>query len=90
MQATHNLAIDEICEEMAQMRIKLRLVLKHVNEGEEKVNAVNYLTKPPPLVDEKMEGFQPNSQGSNQENWRQGQGNQGLNYGNYNREGQYI
>ena len=24
--------------------------------------------------------------GSNQENWRQGQGNQGRNYGNYNRE----
>ena len=31
-------------------------------------------------------GFQPSAQGSNQENWRQGQGNQGRNYGNYNRE----
>uniref|UniRef100_M1DTI4 Integrase core domain containing protein n=1 Tax=Solanum tuberosum TaxID=4113 RepID=M1DTI4_SOLTU len=28
--------------------------------------------------------------GSNTENWRHGQGNQGRNYGNYNREGQYV
>ena len=37
-----------------------------------------------------MGGFQPSAQGSNQENWRQGQGNQGRNYGNYNREGHYV
>uniref|UniRef100_M1DTT9 Integrase core domain containing protein n=1 Tax=Solanum tuberosum TaxID=4113 RepID=M1DTT9_SOLTU len=37
-----------------------------------------------------MGGFRPNAQGSNKENWRQGQGNQGRNYGNYNREGQYV
>ena len=32
----------------------------------------------------------PNAQGSNQENWQQGQGNQGRNYENYNREGHYV
>ena len=37
-----------------------------------------------------MGGFRPCAQGSNQENWRQGQGNQGRNYGNYNREGHYV
>ena len=35
-------------------------------------------------------GFQPSAQGSNQENWRHGQGNQGRIYGNYNREGHYV
>ena len=51
-QATHNQPADEICEEMAQMRNELRLVLKHVIGGAEKVNAVNYLTKPsPPTYD---------------------------------------
>ena len=35
-------------------------------------------------------GFRPSAQGSNQKNWRQGQGNQGRNYGNYNREGHYV
>ena len=30
------------------------------------------------------------AQGSNQDNWRQGQGNQGPVYGNYNREGNYA
>ena len=30
-----------------------------------------------------------NAQVSNQENWHQGQGNQGRNYGNYKREGHY-
>ena len=30
------------------------------------------------------------AQGSNQDNWRQGQGNQGRNYGNYKREGHYV
>ena len=37
-----------------------------------------------------MGGFRPSAQGSNQENWRQGQANQGWNYGNYNREGYYV
>ena len=37
-----------------------------------------------------MGGFRPSAQGSNQDNWRQGQGNQGWNYGNYNRECQYV
>ena len=37
-----------------------------------------------------MGGFRPSAQGSNQENQRQGQGNQGWNYGNYNREGHYV
>ena len=41
-------------------------------------------------VNEKTGGFRPNAQGSNQENWRKGQGNQGPNYGNYNREGNYV
>ena len=34
------------------MRTELGLVLKHVIVGAEKVNAVNYLTKPPQLVDD--------------------------------------
>ena len=87
---------------MAQMRTELGLVLKHVTEGAEKINAVNYLAKPPPpndecyyekdsyAVNEQMGGFRPIAQGSNQENWCQGQGNQGRNYGNYNREGHYV
>uniref|UniRef100_M1DVB3 Integrase core domain containing protein n=1 Tax=Solanum tuberosum TaxID=4113 RepID=M1DVB3_SOLTU len=37
-----------------------------------------------------MGGFRPNSQGSHSENWRQGQGNLGRNYGYYNREGHYV
>ncbi|XP_069148095.1 uncharacterized protein [Solanum lycopersicum] len=47
VQSTHNLATDEIREEMAQIRTKLGFVLKHVIEGAEKINAVNYLAKPP-------------------------------------------
>ena len=30
------------------------------------------------------------AQGSNQENWHRGQGNQGQIYGNYNRKGHYV
>ena len=52
MQSTHNPATDEICEEMAQMRTKFGLVLKHVTRGAEKINAVIYLSKPPPPNDE--------------------------------------
>ena len=37
-----------------------------------------------------MGGFRPSAQGSNQDNWRQGQGNQGQIYGNYNRKGHYV
>ena len=51
MQSTHNPATDKISEEMSQMRIELGLVLKHVTEGAEKINAVNYLSKPPPPND---------------------------------------
>ena len=99
VQSTHNPATDEIREEMAQMRTELGLVLKHVIGGAEKINAVNYLSKPPPpndecyyeedsyAVNEQTRGFRPSAQGSNQENW---QGNQGRNYGNYNREGHYV
>ena len=50
MQSTHNPAIDEIREEMAQMRTELGLVLKYITKGAEKINAINYLPKPPPLM----------------------------------------
>ena len=39
---------------------------------------------------DQMRGFQPNPQGSNKDNWLHGQRNQGSNYGNYNREDQYV
>ena len=52
MQATHNPATNEIREEISQIRTELRLVLKHVIGGLEKVNAVNYLTKPPQPTNE--------------------------------------
>ena len=52
VQSTYNPAIDEICEEIAQMRNELGLVLKHIIEGGEKINVVNYLSKPPPPNDE--------------------------------------
>ena len=86
VQFTHNPATDDIREKMAQMRTELGLVLKHVTGGAEKINAVNYLAKPPPPNDEcyyeedtyalndQIGGFQPSAQGSNQDNWRQGQG----------------
>ena len=89
VQSTHNPTTDETREEMAQIRTELGLVLKHVTRGAEKINAVNYLSKPLPqndefyyaedsyAVNEKMTGFRPSAQGSNQDNWRQGQGNQG-------------
>ena len=102
VQSTHNPATDEIREEMAQIRTELGLVLKHVTRGVEKINAVNYLAKPPPpnddcyyaedtyAVNKQMGGFRPSAQGSNQGNWRHGQGNQGRIYGNYNRESHYV
>ena len=37
---------------MTQMTIELGLVLKHVTRGAEKINAVIYLSKPPPPNDE--------------------------------------
>ena len=52
VQSTHNQATNEIREGMVQMRTELGLVLKHVTRGAEKINAVNYLAKPPPPNDE--------------------------------------
>ena len=52
MQATHNASIDEIHEEMDQMRIELGFVLIHVIGGAEQVNSVNYLTRPPSSADD--------------------------------------
>ena len=51
MQSTHNPATDEIREEMSKIRTELRLVLKHVTGSAEKINAVNYLSKPQPQND---------------------------------------
>ena len=63
---------------------------------------MNYLARPPPSVveyyyeedsyaiNEQTGGFWPNGQGSNQENWIQGQRSQGQNYGNYNRQDHYV
>ena len=94
MQATHNMATNEIREKMHQMKIELGLVFKHVSGGEEKVNVVNYLPKPPLPADEyyyeedtyvlndQTGGFRPNVQCSNQENWCHDKGNQGRYYGN--------
>ena len=76
MQYTHQPATDEICEEIAQMRTELGLVLKHVRGGAEKINAVNYLSNPPPpndecyyledtyAVNEQTGGFRPSAQGN--------------------------
>ena len=54
VQSTHNPTTDEIREEMAQMKTELGLVLQHVTRGAEKINAVNYLSKPPPQNDEEV------------------------------------
>ena len=102
MQSTHNPSTDEIREEMAQMRTELGLVLKHITRGAEKINAVNYLSTPPPpneeccymensyVVNEQIGGFRPSAQGSKQENWCKGQANQGWIYGNYNCKGHFV
>ena len=62
------------------MRTELGLVLKNVTGGEQKINAVNYLAKPPPHIDEcyyaedtyaineQTGDFRPSAQGSNQDN----------------------
>ena len=83
VQSTHNPATDKIREEMAQISTELGLVLKYITGGKEKINAVNYLSKPPPpndecyyaedsyAVNEQTGGFRPSAQGSNQDNWRQ-------------------
>ena len=41
-------------------------------------------------VNEQTRDFRPSAQGSNKDNWRHGQGNQGRIYGNYKREGHYV
>ena len=102
VQSTHNTTIDDICKEMAKMRTELWLVLKQIGEGVEKIDVVNYLSKPPPpkhefyyeenyhAVNEQTVVFQPSTPGSNKENLLQGQGNQCRINGNYNRDGQYV
>ena len=62
------------------MRTELGLVLKHIIGGAEKINVVNYFSKPPPpndkcyyaedsyVVNEQTGGFRPSSKGSNQDN----------------------
>ena len=84
------------------MRTRLGLVLKHIIGGAENINAVNYLSKPPPpndecyyaedsyTVNEQTGGFRLSAQDSNKANWHQGKGNQGRIYDNYNREGHYV
>ena len=50
VQSAHNLVADDLLEEMDQMITELGLLLKHVTGGAEKLNAVNYLSKPPPTM----------------------------------------
>lgn len=52
IQATNNLAANEILEEMTHMRTELRLVLKHVSGDAENVNAAIYFTKPSLILEE--------------------------------------
>ena len=85
VKARHYSATYEIREEMTQMRAELGLVLKHVTGCTNKVNVVNQLTKPPLPADDyhyeedtykvndQTGDFLPNAQGSNKENWHQGQ-----------------
>ena len=70
--------------------------------GPEKINVVNYLSKPPPpndeyyneedsyVVNKHARGCPLNSQVSNQKNLLHVQGNECRNYGIYNREGNYV
>lgn len=51
-EATTNKSTNKIPQEMEQQRTKLRLELKHVSGGAEKVNIVNYFTRTLPPVEE--------------------------------------
>ena len=63
-------------------RTEFKFVLKYITGGTKKINAVNYLSKPPPpnykcyyaedsyAVNLQTGGFRTSDQGSNQENWR--------------------
>ena len=87
---------------MAYLRTELGLVLKHITGGAEMINPVNYLSKPLPPNDEcyyaedsyalnkQTGGSRPSAQGSNKDNWRHCQGNQGRIYGNYNHYVHYV
>ena len=77
MQSTHNPAADVIHQEIALIRNEIGLVLKHVTRSAEKINVVNYMSKPPSpndecyykedsyAVNEQTGGFRPSTQGSN-------------------------
>ena len=52
MQDIHNSVTNAILEEISQMRTDLGLLLKHVSGGAEKVNVVNYFSRPPLPPDE--------------------------------------
>lgn len=81
---------------VAQLRIEEHgLVLKHLSEGTEKVHAVSYKNRALHLdeyiyeeeanfFNEQMGCFKTNTQTSNHDNWRHGQGNQDQNYIKYN------
>ena len=51
VETTNKSIVDEIHKVMWQIRIGLGFVLKHVTGGAKKINAVNYLMKPPPTSD---------------------------------------